>query len=284
MLTVLDVLNKSNDYLNKKGIESPRMNAELLLADILKCKRLELYLMYDRPLTEKELTEYREYLKRRSTFEPAQYIIGTVEFYGLEFKVSPAVLIPRPETEILVEAVINSVNKEDELRIMDIGSGSGNISIAIAVNLPNAFVTGIEISESAIKVAEENLKKYDLNKRVSFLNYDILSVNRDELSDFDIIVSNPPYVSKADYDKVQKEILNYEPNIAVTDFDDGYKFYREIISLSAQILKPNGKIFLEIAQGQSKKISDFMKENNFKEISIVQDYQKIDRVIYGVKK
>jgi release factor glutamine methyltransferase len=284
MLTVLDVLNKSTEYLEKKGIESPRMNAELLLADILKCKRLELYLMYDRPLTEKELTEYREYLKRRSTFEPAQYIIGTVEFYGLEFKVSPAVLIPRPETEILVETVINSAAKEDELQIMDIGSGSGNISIAIAVNLPNAYVTGIEISESAIVVAEENLKKYDLNKRVSFLNYDILSLNRDEFSDFDIIVSNPPYVSKEDYGKVQKEILNYEPNIAVTDFHDGYKFYREIISLTAQVLKPNGKIFLEIAQGQSKKISEFMKESNFKEISIVQDYQKIDRVIYGVKK
>ena len=284
MLTVLDVLNKSTDYLEKKGIESPRMNAELLLADILKCKRLELYLMYDRPLTEKELTEYREYLKRRSTFEPAQYIIGMVEFYGLEFNVSPAVLIPRPETEIPVETVINSVNKEDDLQIMDIGSGSGNISIAIAVNLTNAYVTGIEISKSAIVIAEENLKKYDLNKRVSFLNYDILSVDRDELTEFDIIVSNPPYVSKEDYGKVQKEILNYEPNIAVTDFYDGYKFYRGIIYLAAQILKPNGKIFLEIAQGQSKKISEFMKENNFKEISIVQDYQKIDRVIYGVKK
>jgi release factor glutamine methyltransferase len=283
MLTVLDVLNKSTEYLVKKGIESPRMNAELLLADILKCKRLELYLMYDRPLTEKELTEYREYLKRRSTFEPAQYIIGTVEFYGLEFKVSPAVLIPRPETEILVETVINSVSKEDELRIMDIGSGSGNISIAIAVNLPNAYVIGIEISESAITVAEENLKKYDLNKRVSFLNYDILSLNRDEFSDFDIIVSNPPYVSKEDYGKVQKEILNYEPNIAVTDFHDGYKFYREIISLASHILKPYGKMFLEIAQGQSKNINEIMKENNFKEISIVQDYQKIDRVIYGIK-
>ena len=279
MLTVLDVLNKSTDYLEKKGIESPRMNAELLLADILKCKRLELYLMYDRPLTEKEITEYREYLKRRSTFEPAQYIIGTVEFYGLEFKVSPAVLIPRPETEILVETVINSVNKEDDLQIMDIGSGSGNISIAIAVNLTNAYVTGIEISNSAIVIAEENLKKYDLNKRVSFLNYDILSVDRDELTEFDIIVSNPPYVSKEDYGKVQKEILNYEPNIAVTDFYDGYKFYRGIISLSAHILKPNGKIFLEIAQGQSKKIGEFMKENNFKEIYIVQDYQKIYRVI-----
>ena len=284
MLTVLDVLNKSTDYLEKKGIESPRMNAELLLTDILKCKRLELYLMYDRPLNEKELTEYREYLKRRSRFEPAQYIIGTIEFYGLEFKVSPAVLIPRPETEILVESVINSVNKEDELQIMDIGSGSGNISIAIAVSLANAYLTGIEISESAIAVAEENLKKYGLNKRVSFLNYDILSVNRDKLSDFDIIVSNPPYLSKEDYGKVQKEIINYEPNFAVTDFHDGLKFYRKIISLASQILLRNGKIFLEIAQGQSKKISEFMKENNFKEISIVQDYQKIDRVIYGVKK
>jgi len=283
MLTVLLALNKSTDYLEKKGIESPRMNAEILLADILNCKRLELYLMYDRPLTEKELTEYREYLKRRSTFEPAQYIIGTVEFYGLEFKVSPDVLIPRPETEILVETVINSVNEEDELQIMDIGSGSGNISIAIAVNLHNASVTGIEISESAIAVAEENLTKYDCNKRISFLNFDILSVNRDEFSDFDIIVSNPPYVSKEDYGKVQKEILNYEPNIAVTNFLDGLKFYLKIISLSSEILKPNGKLFLEIAQGQSQKINEIMKENNFKDISIVQDYQKIDRVIFGVK-
>jgi release factor glutamine methyltransferase len=284
MLTVLHALNKSTDYLEQKGIESPRMNAEVLLADILNCKRLELYLMYDRPLTEKELTEYREYLKRRSKFEPTQYIIGTVEFYGLEFKVSPAVLIPRPETEILVESVINSVNKEDELLIMDIGSGSGNINIAIAVNLPNAYVTGIEISEPAITIAKENLKKYDCNERVSFLNIDILSVNRDELSDVDIIVSNPPYVSKEDYGKIQKEILNYEPDIAVTDFHDGFKFYRKIISLAAQILKPNGKIFLEIAQSQSKKINKIMKEHNFKEISIVKDYQKIDRVIYGVQK
>jgi len=284
MLTVLHALNKSTDYLEQKGIESPRMNAELLLADVLNCKRLELYLMYDRPLTEKELTEYRDYLKRRSTFEPTQYIIGTVEFYGLEFKVSPVVLIPRPETEILVESVINSVHKEKKLQIMDIGSGSGNISIAIAINLPNADVTGIEISKPAILIAEENLKKYDCNQRVSFLNYDILNVNRDELTDFDFIVSNPPYVSKEDYGKIQKEILNYEPNIAITDFYDGFKFYRKIISLAAQILKPNGKLFLEIGQGQSKKINEIMKENNFKEVSIVQDYQKIDRVMYGVKK
>ena len=284
MLAVLHALNKSTVYLAKKGVESPRMNAELLLADVLNCKRLELYLMYDRPLTEIELTKYREYLKRRSTFEPTQYIIGTVEFYGLEFNVSPAVLIPRPETEILVETVINSANKEDALQIMDIGSGSGNITIAIAVNLPNTNIMGIEISESAITIAKENLKKYSCNERVSFLKFDVLSVSKSELPDIDIIVSNPPYVSKEDYGKVQKEILNYEPDIAVTDFYDGFKFYRKIISLAAQLLKHNGKIFLEIAQGQSKKINEIMKEHNFKEISIVQDYQKIDRVISGVQK
>ena len=284
MLTVLHAINISTDYLEKKGIESPRMNAEILLADVLKCKRLELYLMYDRPLTENEQNKYRDYLKRRSTFEPAQYIIGTVEFYGMEFKVSPAVLIPRPETELLVETVINSVDKEDKLNVLDIGSGSGNISIAVAVNLPNSLVTGIEISESAIKIAEENLKKYDCNERVSFLNYDILSLDRDELSDIDIIISNPPYVSKNDYGKIQKEILNYEPDIAVTDFEDGFKFYREIISLSAQVLKTDGKIFLEIAEGQSNRIHEIMKQNNFKDITVIKDYQKIDRVISGVKK
>jgi release factor glutamine methyltransferase len=135
MLAVLEAINKSTEYLDGKGIESARMNAELLLADILKCKRLDLYLMYDRPLKNDELNRYREFVRRRSTFEPLQYITGTVEFYGLELNITPAVLIPRPETEFLVESVISSVNKEDKLQILDIGSGSGNISCALAVNL-----------------------------------------------------------------------------------------------------------------------------------------------------
>ena len=131
MLTVLDVLNKAIEFLNSKGIESARLNAELLLANILNCKRLDLYLMYDKPLKQDELDLFREYLKRRSTFEPFQYIIGKVDFYGLKLKVSKDVLIPRPETEILVETIINSCNKRKELNILDIGSGNGNISIAL---------------------------------------------------------------------------------------------------------------------------------------------------------
>jgi release factor glutamine methyltransferase len=283
MLAVLEAINKSTEYLDGKGIESARMNAELLLADILKCKRLDLYLMYDRPLKNDELNRYREFVRRRSTFEPLQYITGTVEFYGLELNITPAVLIPRPETEFLVESVISSVNKEDKLQILDIGSGSGNISCALAVNLPNSYVTGIEISGEAISVANSNLKNYNLDERVHFFNGDIFKINEENYTDFDVVVSNPPYVSKQDYSTVQREIKEYEPDFAVTDFSDGFKFYKKIINLAMSLLKSRGKIFFEIAQGQSAKINELMIQNEFKEISMIEDYQKIIRVICGVK-
>jgi len=283
MLTILEVIAKSIEYLDKKGIESPRANAEILLANILNCKRLELYLMYDKPLRDSELNIYREDLKRRSNYEPVQYITGSVEFYALELKVTPAVLIPRPETEILVEVIIDSVKKEDELFILDFGSGCGNISIALAENLPNVHVTGIDISKDAIMIANENLEKYKLNDRVNFLNGDILKFNVNNFSNYDIIVSNPPYVSQNDYLNVQKEIKNFEPRIAVTDFSDGYKYFGKIITLASGILKLGGKLFFEMGEGQSKKINELLIKNNYKEINVFKDYQKIDRVISGVK-
>ncbi len=282
MLTILEVITKAAEFLDKKGIESPRANAEILLANILNCKRLELYLMYDRPLRDSELNIYREFLKRRSNYEPIQYITGSVEFYALELKVTPAVLIPRPETEILVEVIIDSLKKEDELFILDIGSGCGNISIALAENLPNVHVTGMEISEDAIMIANENLEKYKLNDRVNFLNGDILKFNVNNFSNYDIIVSNPPYVSQNDYLNVQNEIKNFEPRIAVTDFSDGYKYFEKIITLASGILKSGGKLFFEMGQGQSKKINELLMKNDYKEINVFKDYQNIDRVISGV--
>ena len=283
MLTILGVITKSTEYLDRKGIESPRANAEILLANILNCKRLELYLMYDKPLRDSELNSYREYLKRRSNYEPIQYITGSVEFYTLELKVTPAVLIPRPETEILVEVIIDSVKKEDELFILDFGSGCGNISIALAENLPNVHVTGIDISKDAIMIANENLEKYKLNDRVNFVKGDILKFNVNNFSNYDIIVSNPPYVSQNDYLNVQKEIKNFEPKIAVTDFSDGYKYFVKIITLASEILKSGGKLFFEMGEGQSKKINELLVKNNYKKIYVFKDYQKIDRVISGVK-
>ena len=169
MLTVLETLKGATDYLDKKGIKSARLNSEIMLSHILNCKRLELYLSFDRPLQKEEIELYREMLKRRGTFEPLQYIIGKVEFYGLEFEVNPSVLIPRPETELLVETIIESVKKEESMDVLDIGSGSGNISIALAKNIPYCKVIGFDISEEAIETSKRNSEKNEVYERVKFL-------------------------------------------------------------------------------------------------------------------
>lgn len=283
MLTVLESINKSADYLAKKGIESARTNAELLLAHILQCKRLDLYLKYDKPLNEEEITAYREFIRRRGIFEPLQYITGSVEFYGLKINVSPAVLIPRPETELLVEAVINNVDKDLSLNILDVGSGSGNITIALAVKLPNAFVTGVDISDEASKIAKANAESNNIPTRVNFIKKDILNDEFPDSSKFDVIVSNPPYVSNEEYKNVQPEIKNFEPGIAVTDYDDGLLYFKKITELADKILNQKGKLFFEIGIHQSESVKAILQKNKFKNIAVVKDYQDIERIIYGVK-
>ena len=283
MLTVLECINKSAEYLTKKGIESARTNAELMLAHLLQCKRLDLYLMYDQPLNNEEIERYREYLRRRGSFEPVQYIIGSVEFYGLKIKVTPSVLIPRSETELLVEAVINVTDKNRKLNILDIGSGSGNIAIALTVNLPNVIVSGIDISDDAIKIANENAEFHNVSERCKYFKKDILRDKLNDEKEYDIIVSNPPYVSESDYEKVQPEIKNYEPDIAVTDHSDGFLFYKLITEVSDKLLKHQGKLFFELGLGQCEKVKQILLNNGFENISVVQDYQNIKRVIYGVK-
>ena len=283
MLTVLECINKSADYLAAKGVESARTNAELLLGHLLKCNRLDLYLKFDQPLSENEIELYREFLKRRGMFEPLQYIIGSVEFYGLKIKVTPSVLIPRPETELLVETVINSVDKEDELNILDIGCGSGNISVALAANFPNSIVTGIDISADAIKIAKENAGLHNLSSRINFSLKDILKDVSFDSKKFDIIVSNPPYVSEMDFEKVQPEIKNYEPDVAVTDHSDGFVFFRKISRISDKILRQQGMLFFEVAVNQSDHVKKILLNNGFENINIVKDYQNIERIIYGIK-
>ena len=284
MITVLEAINLSTHYLNEKGVESPRTNAEFLLADILQCKRLNLYLSFDRPLSEIELQKYRELIKRRGKFEPLQYIIGKVEFYGLDLKVNPSVLIPRPETELLVENVLNQFPKEQKLIILDIGSGSGNIAIALAVNLPSSKIVSTDVSEEALLVAKENSERHNVSERIKFVKHNILKNDLSNFPMFDVVVSNPPYVSKESYLTLQKEIKNFEPAVAVTDNKDGFTFYREISSKVSVKLKENGKLFFEVAQGQSEEIIEIMTQNNFRNIRVIKDYQNIDRVLFGEKK
>lgn len=280
MLTVLEAIKLSTEYLDKRGIESARLNAEIMLADIMNCKRFDLYLQFDKPLSEQEKNKYRNFLERRGKFEPLQYILGNCEFYGLRFNVNPSVLIPRPETELLVESVIENVNKNTKIRIVDIGTGSGNIAIALAKNLPEAEIRAIDISNEAIEVAKKNAELNQVQTQINFLNVDINNLENDN---FNVIVSNPPYVSKKDYPNLQKEIMQYEPPIALTDNSDGLEFYRNISNAASKMLVKGGKLFFEIGQGQSKEVKEIMTENKFKNIQIKKDYSQIDRVIFGEK-
>ncbi|MFO7447776.1 MAG: peptide chain release factor N(5)-glutamine methyltransferase [Ignavibacteriaceae bacterium] len=281
MLTVLEAINLSTEYLDKKGIESPKLNAELLLAHILKFKRIDLYLSFDRPLKQNEIDDYRNLLKRRAGFEPLQYILGKVEFYGLSFKVNSSALIPRPETEILVEHVINFVNENavSPLRILDIGTGSGIIAVSLAKNLPDASITGIDISNDALELAKENAVLNSVDNQIEFVQADIL--NYGITDKYDIVVSNPPYVSLKDYAELKPELKVHEPRIALTDNSDGLNFYRQISSSSKNILKEGGRTFYELGQGQFEDVSKILEQNNFINIKTKKDYLGIERVITG---
>ncbi len=283
MLTVLNAITLATEYFEKKGIDSPRTNAEILLANILNCKRLDLYLRFDQPLKETEVEFYRQFIARRGKYEPVQYIVGNTEFYGLNIDVNPSVLIPRPETEILVETILNKYNTMDDARILDIGSGSGNISIALGKNFPDAEIISLDISDEAINLAQHNANKNNVSN-IKFVKGSIISTGILNDQQFDIIVSNPPYVSIEEYPGLQKEITLYEPVNAVTDNEDGLKFYRKISEFSMERLVDGGSLFFEIGMGQLNHVNSIMKENGFKEINIVKDYQQIDRVIYGIKK
>ncbi|AFH49432.1 Methyltransferase [Ignavibacterium album JCM 16511] len=281
MITVLEALNLSTDYLNKKGIESARLNAELMLAHILNCKRLELYLMFDRPLDEAELQNYRNFLSRRAQREPLQYIIGEVEFFNIRLKVNRSVLIPRPETELLVEKIINDFQEKNNFRFLDIGVGSGNISIAILKNIFQANGLAIDISEDALALAKENSALNEVESRISLLKFDFLKDDIKSLGKFDLIISNPPYVSAQDYEALEPELKVYEPKIALTDFYNGLTFYKKIIEQSSTLLNENGRIYFELGKGQSENVNMMLKEKGFNSIDIIKDYQGIERIVCG---
>ncbi len=281
MLTILNAIELSADYLDKKEVESARINSELLLAHILNCNRMELYLKFDQPLKEEEVNEYRELIKRRGNREPLQYIIGNVEFFGLEFFVNKNVLIPRSETELLVETIINKFKNKNSISILDIGTGSGNIAISLSKNLPGANIIGIDKSKKAIDVAKKNSVLIDNDFKLKFEAIDFIDFSNTNTCKFDLIVSNPPYISLKDYESLDAELKNYEPKEALTDFEDGYYFYKLICKNASKHLLPKGKLFFEIGFGQSKTIKQIMDVNGFINISIIKDYQNIDRVIFG---
>jgi release factor glutamine methyltransferase len=282
MLTILDAIKLSTDYLEKKGIESARLNSELMLAEILSCKRLDLYLAFERPLKDYEVDKLREWIGRRGKFEPLQYIIGKADFYGSQFIVNNLVLIPRPETEILVDRVIVQNKSRKQLRILDIGTGCGIIPIVLALHILDATIFAIDNSADAIEVAKQNAEMNNVAERIEFLTSDIFSAQFAEDS-FDIIVSNPPYVSLTEYGTLQKEIVDYEPKQAVTDMGSGMKFYSYISEKAKSWLKQDGKLYFEVGKDQYETVKMFMSDNGFKNITAVKDLLSIDRIVIGEK-
>lgn len=281
MITVLEVIKLSTEYLQKKGVESPRANAEILLAEILKCKRLELYLAFDKPLAENEIQLYRESIRKRGLRIPLQYIVGNVEFYGLKLFVNENVLIPRPETELLVEQIINQSDINISLVILDIGVGSGNISIAIAKNLTNTKVVGIDISVEALQTAKQNTELNALTNQIELRQFDICNGDLKTLGKFDLIVSNPPYVSKNDFEGLEPELKDFEPEVALTDYSNGLTFYNKIISSAKTLLKTNGKLYFEMGKDQHSDISAMMNDAGFINIKVTKDFSGIERIICG---
>ncbi|MFA7421209.1 MAG: peptide chain release factor N(5)-glutamine methyltransferase [Melioribacteraceae bacterium] len=282
MLTILEAIKLSTEYLEKKGIESARLNSELMLADMLNCKRLDLYLTFERPLKDEEVDKLRQWISRRGKNEPLQYILGKADFFGLQFEVDSSVLIPRPETEILVDHIIAQNKSHSKLDVLDIGTGSGIIPIILAMNLPESNLTAIDVSSEAINLAKKNAVKHSVLDRINFLNQDIFSTEFSAQS-FDLIVSNPPYVALSEYLTLQKEIVDFEPKEAVTDEGDGLKFYSFIAEKAKLWLKDGGKLYFELGKGQFSFVEEKLKVQGYSNISVTKDLANIERVIQGSK-
>lgn len=273
---VIDILKIATDELKRKEIDNPRLNAELLLCDTLNYSRINLYIDFEKPLSEIELSIFREKLKRRLKYEPLQYIRGFTEFYGIKFIVDNSVLIPRPETELLVELVVNEIKNKNLKNVLEIGSGSGCISVSISKNI-DTDITAIDISPDAVVAAKRNS---DLNL-VNNINFEVKDLFKDiaDFNGFDIIVSNPPYVDLSEYNKLQKEITLYEPRYAVTDDKDGLSYYSKIAELAANT-SGNIILFLEIGMGMKDKIENLLKNKGISNIKFHKDILGIDRVVH----
>jgi release factor glutamine methyltransferase len=276
-MTVLEVLQSTALYFQKHDVESPRLNAEHLLAHVLSCKRMALYLEFERPLLETELVPLRELVRRRGQGEPLQHLLGTVEFCGRTFLCDKRALVPRPETEELFEHLAKSEIRNPKSEIVDVGTGSGVIALSLAAQFPEARVQGVDVSEEALALARENAARLGLADRVRFVRSDLLEGIDGA---FDLIVANLPYVSIKDRTTLSREVL-MDPELAVFGGEDGDEVIRRLISAAPAHLKPGGLLALEIGLGQAEMLAAFLAAKNFHDIAAIQDYARVTRFLFA---
>lgn len=274
--TIGSILQWTKQYFSDKGVESPRLDAEVLLSHILGKDRLYLYVNFDQPLQSDELAAYREAVKKRVQRQPVAYIIGQKEFMGLDFIVSPAVLIPRPDTEILVEAILAKIQELPNLSILDLGTGSGAIIISLLAKVTSACGTAVDISREALKIAAVNAEKNSVYSRLTLLAGDLYGPVGDQV--YDVIVSNPPYIPNADIAGLEQEVQR-EPAQALAGGHDGLDFYRRIVDSADKHLKSGGLLAFEVGINQAEAVADLGNKAGLMAEGIIKDYGGIDRVV-----
>jgi release factor glutamine methyltransferase len=281
--TIGSIIKWTEQYFRDKGVDSPRLDAEVLLSHVLKKERIYLYIHFDEPLEAGELAAFRAMVKKRVQRIPVAYIVGAREFMGLTFAVSPAVLIPRPDTEILVEAVIERLKDKAQIKFVDIGTGSGAIVLSLLHYLPLACAAAVDISQDALTVAAENAETLLVNDRVDFYLGDVYAPLTTEK--FDAIISNPPYIPNADIAKLEPEVRNFEPYGALAGGMDGLDFYRQLIAGGSARLKDGGFMVFEVGINQARAVVALTAAiPELGKTEILKDYAGIERVVIAYKK
>ena len=290
MFYVCDALNNGRMLLKNSNIENFKSECLMILSHVLNKNSTFIFTYPKYELKDYEYNQFMTYINRRCNNEPLQYILGSQEFMGLNFKVNTSVLIPRQDTEILVETILNNLPSLKKISILDIGTGSGCIAISLAHFIKNSYIVALDISKTALEVAYYNACDNKVVDKIYFLESNLLSSFEDPNSKlvdiiknkFDIIVSNPPYISLDEMKTLDKEVFHFEPHSALYGGIDGLDFYKKIITQSTNFLKPNGLLTFEVGYNQSMSVSSLMKDT-YKDIKIIKDLNKIDRVIIGKK-
>lgn len=285
--TIQKLLNWITDYLTQKKVDSARLSAELLLSDVLGMKRIELYMHFDKAVEQAKLDTLRGLVKRAGENEPIGYLVGRTEFYSLELAVCPDCLIPRPETELLVERAIEFLRtRTGNQHILDLCTGCGCIAIAIAKNFPDAKVIATDISDGALSVAAKNIQKHKLEDKITLLAGDLFEpiIRQLDAPAFDLIVCNPPYVSEPEFEKLDKNVKEYEPRLALHGGFDGLAVYRRIVDQVNNFLKPDTAVMMEIGYAQGSAIRHLLESTGlFASVTIEKDLSNNDRIAIAKK-
>lgn len=274
--TLLKLLRWATEFFTGKGIDNPRLDAELLLAHVLGLDRVGLYMNYDRPLDAEELNKLRPLVKRRGQREPLQYLLGSTEFWSLEFKVSPAVLIPRADTEILVEEALSKVDESGLL--LDVGTGSGAIVVSLAKELEQWQCEGIDLSTEALAIAQENVDGNQVTDRVELFQADL---NQLPQKKYNLIVSNPPYIAQDEWETLMPEVRDHEPQMALIAEREGLACYQSLLDQASDHLLTGGWLLVEIGYQQAEAVQQLFIDAGFADVYLREDYAGQPRVVGG---